>query len=143
MHARPESVLVVVHAPGAVLLLERASPAGWQQSVTGTLEWGEMASAAARRELREETGLEASDGEWCDCRRTNVFPILPAWRARYAPGETFNHEQVFALRLPAPAPVRLNPAEHVRYQWLAPEEAMARASSWTNRAAIRHYCQGP
>lgn len=136
-------MLVVVHAPGAVLLLERASPAGWWQSVTGTLEWGEAPEQAARRELREETGLEAEAGLWRDCRRCNLFPILSAWQARYAPGERFNLERVFILALPATAAVRLNPAEHRRGLWLPPGEAAERASSWTNREAIRHYCQHP
>ncbi len=54
---RPESVLVVVHTADQVLLLERVRPAGFWQSVTGSLEAGETASQAAIRELGEETGF--------------------------------------------------------------------------------------
>ncbi|MGW8310783.1 MAG: NUDIX domain-containing protein, partial [Thiogranum sp.] len=43
-YKRPESVLVVIYtASGEVLMLERQQPAGYWQSVTGSLEWGEDA----------------------------------------------------------------------------------------------------
>jgi dATP pyrophosphohydrolase len=51
----PRSVLVLVHTSDAVLLLERLQPAGFWQSVTGSLEPGEDWEDAARRELEEET----------------------------------------------------------------------------------------
>ena len=51
-------MLVVIYtAGGEFLLLERRKPPGFWQSVTGSLEWGETADAAARRELIEETGI--------------------------------------------------------------------------------------
>ena len=60
-YKRPESVLVVVLTwPGEFLLLRRSEPAGFWQSVTGSLEAGEGARLAAVRELREETGLQVS-----------------------------------------------------------------------------------
>ncbi len=49
---RPESVLIVIYtAGGEFLLMERRRPAGFWQSVTGSLVWGEMADECARREL--------------------------------------------------------------------------------------------
>jgi RES domain-containing protein len=33
--------------------------------------------------------------------------------------------------------IRLNPAEHLEYEWLPAHRAAARATSWTNRDAIR------
>jgi len=135
---RPESVLVVIHAAdGQVLLMERTAPRGFWQSVTGSLRPGESPLAAARRELAEETGI--IDVEPVDCRRQNVFPILPAWRARYAPDVSHNTEHVFRVELVAPREPRLNPAEHVALRWLPRAEAMAAASSWTDREAIRDF----
>ena len=55
---RPESVLIVIYTTGGeFLLMERRKPPGFWQSVTGSLEWGETADEAARRELIEETGI--------------------------------------------------------------------------------------
>jgi dATP pyrophosphohydrolase len=134
---RPESVLVVVHAGGQVLLLERRAPAGWWQSVTGSLEPGESSAEAALRELGEETGLPA-DG-LVDLRLSARFPILPAWRERYPPGADTNLEHAFALPLPAPRAIEPSP-EHVTAAWLPLAEALVRASSWSDRQAIRTAC---
>lgn len=139
VYKRPESVLVVIYtAAGEVLLLERRQPAGYWQSVTGSLEWGEIASAAAVREVREEAGLECSD-RLVDCGYSNRFDIIPAWRARYAPVVHTNTEYVFRAQYADRPVVRINPAEHGNYQWLPPEEALRRAASRTNREAIARF----
>ena len=136
---RPESVLVLVHTrAGEVLLLERVHPPGYWQSVTGSLEWGETAAAAARRELAEETGLVAGRG-LIDCRHTHRFPIHPAWRARYAPEVTFNTEHVYRLEYKARPDVHVHCAEHVRSLWLPREAAAERVASETNREAILRF----
>jgi len=132
---RPESVLVVIGtAAGEALLLERTHPPGFWQSVTGSLDWDEAAAAAARRELAEETGIDAVP---VATGQVNRFPILPAWRARYHPGVSENVEHVFVVQLPARVEVRIDPAEHRAWAWLPREEAIARASSWTDRAALK------
>ena len=126
---------MVVHTRGGeVLLMERHEPADWWQSVTGSLEPGETPRDAAIRELREETGL-AADG-LMDLGMSEAFPIAPAWRHRFAPGVTENLEHAFALALDAPVEVQLDPAEHRRFAWLPWAEALERATSHTNRAAI-------
>lgn len=132
---RPESVLVVVHTDSRVLLLERCAPAGFWQSVTGSLRDDETPWECACRELAEETGFEA-DG-LVDLDLTQRFPILPEWRHRYAPDVTENIEHAFSLRLAISRDPRLNPAEHLSYRWLAAPDAAATVSSWTNRAAIQ------
>jgi len=134
-YRRPESVLVVVYTRDLdALVLERVSPPGFWQSVTGGLEWGETAASAAARELQEETGLGA-DG-LRDGHVEQRFPILPAWRHRYAPEVESNLEHVWYLELPCARDVVLNPAEHATAEWLPLAEAIERVSSWTNKAAL-------
>lgn len=133
-YKRPVSVLVVVYTrAGEVLMLRRRTPAGFWQSVTGSLEWGEMPPRAARRELFEETGLTGAPR---DCRLRYRFPIAPPWRARYAPYVRYNREYVFALELANRRPVRLDAHEHVEHRWLPWRAAARLASSWTNRQAV-------
>lgn len=132
---RPESVLVVIYtAAGEVLLLQRREPADFWQSVTGSLHWDETPAQAAVRELAEETGI--ADVVLEDCGRINRYPILPAWRARYAPAVVENIEHVFRVQLSERCAIRLNPAEHVASVWLQFGQAARRAASQTNRAAI-------
>lgn len=133
---RPESVLVLVcTTAGEVLLLRRRTPDDFWQSVTGSLEWDESPAQAARRELFEETGLEVG-AALIDCQVTNRFPILPAWRARYAPDVVENVEHVFRVAFAERPAIRLDALEHMEYRWLDREAAAARASSYTNREAI-------
>lgn len=132
---RPESVLVVIYTvERECLLLERVSPPGFWQSVTGTLGWDEAHAATAAREVHEETGIEPVGLR--DAATTRRFPILPSWRSRYAPEVTENLEHWWYLELPARVPVRLNPAEHRAYCWLELEAAIAKVASWTNREAL-------
>ena len=131
---RPESVLIVIYtAGGEFLLLERRKPPGFWQSVTGSLEWGETADSAARRELIEETGI--TQGFLRNLQWTQVYDILPSFGKKYAPGVTRNLEHAFALKLMQRVPVALS--EHVQYLWLSPAEAIEKASSSTDRAVIR------
>jgi dATP pyrophosphohydrolase len=132
---RPESVLVVIHTEGGeFLLLERRRPPGFWQSVTGSMEWGEPADTAARREVIEETGI--TQGVLVNLQWTQVYEILPAFGKVYAPGITLNLEHAFSLRLQDRVPVVLSDAEHVQFRWASAADAMETASSSTNRAVI-------
>ncbi len=135
----PVSVLVVVHtAGGEVLLLERAARPGFWQSVTGSLDRpDERYAEAARRELREETGIEAQAAQLRRWEIAYTFEIYPQWRHRFAPGVTHNTEHLFSLELPARVPVALAPAEHTASLWLPWRDAAAKCFSWSNRDAIR------
>jgi dATP pyrophosphohydrolase len=132
---RPESVLIVIYTEGGdFLLLERRRPPGYWQSVTGSLEWGELADAAARREVIEETGI--TQGVLVNLQWTQVYEILPAFGKRYAPGVTQNLEHAFSLRLPQCVPVTLSDTEHVQFRWVSALQALESVSSSTNRNVI-------
>jgi dATP pyrophosphohydrolase len=137
-HKVPISTLVLVYTTDLrVLLLERADfPDHWQ-SVTGSQEQGETLLQTARRELIEETGIDADRyGGLADWSISNAYEIYRQWRHRYPEGITHNTEHVFGLGVPAPVPVTIAPREHLRYAWLPWQEAAARCFSWTNRDAI-------
>jgi dihydroneopterin triphosphate diphosphatase len=102
--------------------------------VTGSREWGEFVDSAARREVIEETGIK--QGVLVNLQWTQVYDILPAFGKVYAPGITRNLEHAFALRLAQRVPVTLSDSEHVGFQWVSGAEAVAKASSSTNRAVI-------
>jgi dATP pyrophosphohydrolase len=127
-------LIVIYTEAGEFLLLERCRPPGFWQSVTGSLEWGELADAAARREVTEETGI--TQGVLVNLQWTQVYEILPAFGKVYAPGVTLNLEHAFSLRLPGRVPVTLSASEHVRFRWVPDSEAVEAASSSTNRAVI-------
>ena len=134
----PVSTLVLVHTRDLrVLLLERADFPGFWQSVTGSQEPGESLRQTAMRELQEETGIDAARyRELVDWHLSNVYEIFPKWRHRYPAGPTHNTEHVFALEVPHPVPVRLNPREHLAHVWLPWQEAAPKCFSWSNREAI-------
>jgi 8-oxo-dGTP pyrophosphatase MutT (NUDIX family) len=126
---RPEEVFVVVHRPGpagpAFLVLERSPERqGYWHLVAGALEPGESASAAAARELHEETGLDA---DVTDLGRSYVYSLEdepPDVRARFAPEVT----KIAVTAYAAEAPSGWEPAlddEHVGYRWCSVDEAVA------------------
>jgi len=135
VYRRPESVLIVIHTDaGEFLLLERRRPAGFWQSVTGSLEWGELPDTAARREVIEETGI--TQGALINLHWMQEYEIMPAFGKVYAPGITRNLEHAFSLRLVQRMPVTLSDTEHVRFRWVAGAEAAETVSSSSNRAVI-------
>lgn len=134
---RAQSVLVVVCTrDGQFLLMRRTRPAGFWQSVTGSLAPGETPRHAAIRELAEETGLIAG-GALLDLQQSRLFPIVGGWRARYRKGVCFNREYWFALVLARRRLVELNPREHCKFLWLDADSACRLVSSRTNREAMR------
>jgi dATP pyrophosphohydrolase len=137
----PISVLVVIYkANGEVLLIERADKANFWQSVTGSLDSvDEDLSAAATREVLEETGIDVKSlpaGSLQDMRHQIKYEIYPQWRYRYAPGVTSNVEHWFSLLVPEDIQITLAPREHVAYQWLPFAEASRKCFSPSNGEAI-------
>jgi len=137
-HKIPRSVLVVIHTAALeVLLIERADHAGFWQSVTGSVDReDERLDETARREVLEETGIDAFQHRLADWQHTNEYEIYPQWRWRYAPGVTRNTEHVFGLELSGRVEVTLAPREHTAFVWLPWREAAARCFSPSNGAAI-------
>jgi dATP pyrophosphohydrolase len=134
----PVSVLVVIHTPdNQVLLLERTDHPGWWQSVTGSQETGETLRDTAIREVREETGLDASAFKLSDWGYSNCYEIFDCYRHRYPPGTTHNTEHVFGLQVPDMRPVRLAPQEHLQQLWLPAKDAAEKCFSPSNAEAIR------
>ena len=86
--------------------------------------------------MREETGFDATQFRLEDWGIDNEFEIFKKHQSRFAPGVTHNREHVFGLTLPEVLPVKLDPAEHLRYEWLPWKEAAERTISWSNRDAI-------
>ena len=135
----PRSALVVIYtAKLEVLLIERADYPGYWQSVTGSLEAGETLTQTARREVMEETGIDATQEgvRLDDWQRANVYAIYPIWQHRYEPGVSYNTEHVFGLQIPDRMDVTLSAREHLQYVWLPYEKAAPLCFSPTNRDAI-------
>ncbi len=134
-----ESVLVVIHAGPAHVLVMRRTDMGTWQSVTGSKAHPDEAFAdTAAREVKEETGLDvhAPGAVLSDCAWENHYPIYPSFVHRYAPGTTHNSERVFALRLVQVPKVVLNPREHTDYRWLPWVQACEQVYSPSNAWAI-------
>jgi dATP pyrophosphohydrolase len=138
----PISVLVVIYkSNGEVLLIERADKAHFWQSVTGSLDFlDEDLSAAAAREVLEETGIDVQSlpaGSLRDLHHQIEYEIYPQWRHRYASGVTRNTEHWFSLLVPDDIQVQLAPREHVAYQWLPFADAASKCFSPSNGEAIQ------
>lgn len=139
-YKQPRSVQVVIFAEGEggreVLVLRRVASFGaFWQTVTGSLEAGETHAQAAVREVMEETGIAAREGDLIDLGLVNTFEIPPVWRARYEPGVTHNEEVCFALAVGKVEP-RIDLAEHDAFAWVSFESALKMFYWESNRRAL-------
>lgn len=108
------------------LLLKRTKKrGGFWQPVTGRIEAGERADEAARREFREETGLEV--------RRMSAIDHVGVYY--YEPDGKLHLEPAFAAEVER-AEVRLS-KEHVKSRWVGRREALRLLKWENNRQALR------
>ena len=116
---------------GPEYLLLRRSPdealfPGIWQFVSGSLEEGENAAAAARREMGEETSLVPDE-----------FWVAPHVNSHYDPSrDALNLTPVFAARVPPGSVPKLSP-EHSEYLWCDLESAARRLLWPGQREALR------
>ncbi len=112
------------------LLLQRAAdeelyPSLWQM-VTGHIEAGETAVAAAKREVMEETGVVAAS--------VAVVPYVASFY--FEPDDSIHHVPVFAVEVSADTAIRLS-TEHADLAWLRYEDAMRRLVFPGHREGLR------
>ncbi|MEO6525291.1 MAG: NUDIX domain-containing protein [Gemmatimonadaceae bacterium] len=112
----------------SVLTLQRSlgtrCPTAWE-TVHGRIEAGESPEQAAVREVREETGLAVD-------RLYNVT-VQPFYLHRLA---TVEMAVVFAAFVRRGAAIVLG-EEHMRHEWLSPEQALDRFIWPRERSALR------
>ena len=136
----PFSVLVVIeNQQQQFLLLQRTDDPNFWQSVTGGIEINESALACAYREVLEETGIDCQQLGYTinDLNITNTYPIRAQWLHRYKPNSLINTEYVFHLVVAADQVVKLDPNEHLAYQWLTFDQAFEIAWSPSNQDAFK------
>ena len=128
MRSAEVAIFVTRRARSEVLLVHRNPSLGsYWHTVAGGVEDGETPAEAARRELREETGLEPV--EFCPLATTveYAYPVSeepPERRARYAPGLVAVAVSCFLVEAPDDWEPVLD-WEHDGYRWCAPAEAVA------------------
>ena len=115
---RSWKILALRRAPGAI------RPGSWE-FVHGRIDAGELPAQAARRELREETGLAAPR---LYSITTNPFYLLKS--------DTVQVGIVFAALVES-GRVTLS-EEHDRYEWLSVEAAQKRLTWPRDAEAVRH-----
>ena len=108
------AAVLVIDPEGRLLLLKRSDNACWGPP-GGAVEPGEVVEQAARRELFEETGLQASG--------LSLFGVFsgPELFYRYPNGDEVHNVTIVYRTLEVSGSLRLN-REHTAWDWFAPAD---------------------
>jgi lipoyl(octanoyl) transferase len=127
-------VKVVVRDRDRILLLHRRPERGnFWQPITGSIEPGESALDAARREVIEETGQPA---EPAPMNITQSFMIESQYLASRMAAPIIASEIGFTAGLDSTQPVRMDGEEHDAYGWFTFAEAYEKIKWTDDREAL-------
>ena len=128
--------MVVYTRERECLLLERAQPAGFWQSVTGSLRWGETPGRVRARELDEETGLGPAGLARCGHCSASFRSCPPGARGtRRTSRPTASISGTSSCRRASRSGCA--PASTSRTSGWRSSSRSRKVSSWTNRAGAR------
>ncbi len=124
MNAKPCAGALVVR-DGRVLLIKRNREPflGWWDVPGGYLEYGEYPDHAARREIREETGLEV-----------RLTRLLGIYMSRYGPDEQRTLDLIYLAEVVGGEERPGDDAEEIG--WFAPQELPAEVAFDSGPAAL-------
>ncbi|HEU4520967.1 MAG TPA: lipoyl(octanoyl) transferase LipB [Thermoanaerobaculia bacterium] len=127
-------VKIVIHDGDRVLLLHRRPERGdFWQPITGSMEHGESPIDTARREIREETGIDA---EPSPLDLTQSFMIESQFLSAIHPAPIIASEVGFRATIDSNRPIVLDPAEHDEYGWFTFGEAYEKIRWTDDREAL-------
>lgn len=121
----------IVEKDGLILVTQRSpkydhQPGEWE-TLTGRVEAGETFEAAAKREVKEETGLEIEV-----VKPYNTFHF-------YRGPEKVEHLGVSFWCKYRGGEVVLDQSEHTDYKWVTPDEAIALIKDESIRSSLKEF----